>query len=50
MCMRPIGGPIRQVSPTLEWATMARLTQPPFTARTWKSTVPSARGALAGER
>ena len=50
MLIRPIGGPIRQVSPTRECPTSARLTQPPDTARTWNSRVPSARGALAGER
>ena len=33
----PIGGPIRQVSPTRECATIARLTQPLSTARTWNS-------------
>jgi hypothetical protein len=49
-CMRPIGGPIRHVSPTRECATMARLTQPPGTARTWNSNRPSSRGAFAGER
>ena len=47
---RPIGGPIRQVSPTRECATIARLTQPLPTARTWNSSEPSGRGALAGER
>ena len=46
----PIGGPIRQVSPTRECATIARLTQPLPTARTWNSSEPSGRGALAGER
>ena len=49
-CIRPIGGPIRQVSPTRVCATIARLTHPFGTARTWNSSRPSARGAIAGER
>ncbi len=43
-----MGGPSRQVSPSLVWLTIERLTQPPSTDRMWNSSTPSSRGALAG--
>jgi len=45
----PTAGPSRTVSPSRVWCTSAVETQPPSTARTWKVSRPSARGAFAIE-
>ena len=40
---------MRQTSPTRAWDTIARLTHPPGTVRTWNSSTQSGPGALAGD-
>jgi hypothetical protein len=45
----PTGGPSRSREPAASPPTRAMLSSPPGTVRTWKSSVPSGRGALAIE-